>query len=161
MVPERDGFLTVTSQHRTQPIGFPPSQNISLLIFPLHIFTPYVNASSLAGPFLSPVFPSDVHTSLPALCKPHISVRHFFWAPVRRAQICSGLTSHHVSPTGSDLAKTRAALGVMNQRFIFLGHMWVKLFDVNHTLTASACNRRVTGCHSLLAALSPHTVLLL
>lgn len=102
-----------------------------------------------------------VHTLSHSSLQPHISVRRFCWTPERRAQICSSLTSHHVSPTGSDLARTQAALGVMNHRFIFLGHMWVKLFDVNHALTAPACSRRVIACHSPLAALSPCTVVLL
>lgn len=61
---------------------------------------------------------------------------------VRGVQICSLPISHHVSLTGSDLARTRAALGVMNHRFIFLSHMWVKLFDINHTPAAPVWNRR-------------------
>lgn len=92
----------------------------------------------------------STHSSLP-LC---ISVERdiLSGALVRRVQICSLPISHHVSPTGSDLARTQAALGVMNHHFIFLSHMWVKLFDINHTPAAPVWNKTaicllpVAGC---------------
>ena len=78
--------------------------------------------------------------------------RHSFWAPCEESSdLLPAHISHHVSPTGSDLARTQAALGVMNHHFIFLSHMWVKLFDINHTPAAPVWNKTaiclpVAGC---------------
>lgn len=135
------------------------SPRIFLCVFPPpHILNLNVNVISLRCPFLLPAFPL-MHTLLSQLSATSHLRETFLLDPWEES---SDLFQAHISPTGSDLARTWAALGVMNHRFIFLGHMWVKLFDVNHTLTVSICNRRVIGCHSSpLAAPSPCTVLLL
>lgn len=133
-----------------------PTLSERFLVFSPHILNLHVNGRSLGWP--SPIsglslrrsqFSANLTSQWDISSGP-------LWG---EAQIHPGLTSHHVCPTGADLARTQASLEAMNHRFIFLGHMWVKLFDVNHTLPASVCNRRVLGCHWPLAAPSPYTVL--
>lgn len=81
-----------------------------------------------------------------------ISARNSFWAPYEKS---SDLFPAHVPshlPHRIWPCKDSAALGAMNHHFILLSHMWVKLFDINHTLAAPVWNRRaicpppVAGC---------------
>lgn len=115
-----------------------------------------LNARSPAQPATPPCTqaPPQMHTFRSQLSSTlRLGEREIPSGPlVWRVQICSLPRSHHVCPTGSDLARTRAALGVMNHHFIFLSHMWVKLFDINHSPAAPVWNRRaicpppVAGC---------------
>lgn len=80
--------------------------------------------------------PPQLHTCCSQLFS-HTLQREIPSGPlVRRVQICCLPISPHISPTGSNLGRTRAALGVMNHHSIFLGHMRVKLLDINHARAA-------------------------
>lgn len=102
----------------------------------------------------------QMHTLLRLLSPTSHPSEKSLLSPCDWVQVCSLPVAHHVSPTGSDLGRTWAALRVMNHHFIFLSHMWVKLFDINHTLAAPVWNRRavclpsVAGCCASLSRVS-------
>lgn len=136
-------------------VALPLSRKFLYVVFlPAHPLW-QLNARSPAQPVTPPWAqprPQDAHTLLTALFN-SASQREIPPGPlVRRLQMCSLPISHHAFPTGSDLARTRVVLGIMNHHFIFLSHMWVKLFDRNHTPAAPVWNRRaicpppVAGC---------------
>lgn len=158
-----DGFLKVSGRHGTPGNTLSessPSHSLRMFLcaFPPHILNLDVNSRPLGWPrpisrlsFWCTQFSHNSSANLPSQWD--ISSGPLWGG----TQLRSGLTSYHVCPTGTDLARTPAALGAMNHHFIFLGHMWVKLSDVNHTLPASVCSRRASGCHSALATPSPYT----
>lgn len=129
-------------------------ENFICLIFPStsSFKTKCQISSPTCSPTLCSAFCTDAHTLQTALFNSASHGGIPSGPLVRRVQVCSLPISHHVSPAGSDLARTQAALGVMNHHVIFLSHMWVKLFDINHTRVVPVWNRRaicpppVSGC---------------